>query len=78
MAELKATPLSKALTVSPQPRAEDFAALARRGVRTVINNRPDGEEPGQLPAAEAAKLAAANGMGSRRFPSHCPPCRERA
>jgi sulfide:quinone oxidoreductase len=28
----------------------DLEALAAAGVRTIINNRPDGEDPGQLPA----------------------------
>lgn len=62
------TPLTDALTVSPQPAAEDFAALAARGVRMVVNNRPDGEEPGQLPAAEAARIAAEHGMAYRHIP----------
>ena len=33
----------------------DIDALAQKGVRTIINNRPDGEDPGQLPAAEARR-----------------------
>lgn len=65
---MKTTQLTDALTISPQLVPDDFAALAARGVRMVVNNRPDGEEPGQLPAAEAARIAAAHGMGYRHIP----------
>jgi sulfide:quinone oxidoreductase len=43
-------------------------ALARQGVRTIVNNRPDGEDPGQLPAAEASQLAAAHGIEYHHIP----------
>ena len=72
MDDLKVTQVTDGLTVSPQPRPEDFPLLAARGVTLIVNNRPDGEEPGQLPAAEAAKLAAANGMGYRHIPVKLP------
>ncbi len=45
------------LFVSPQLQPDDMAELAVRGVRTVINNRPDHEEPGQ-PLADAMRQAA--------------------
>lgn len=45
------------LYVSPQLLPDDMAALAAKGVRTVINNRPDNEEPGQ-PKADAMRQAA--------------------
>lgn len=45
------------LYVSPQLQPADMAALAARGIRTVINNRPDHEEPGQ-PRAEDMRIAA--------------------
>ncbi|MFN3287693.1 MAG: beta-lactamase hydrolase domain-containing protein, partial [Sphingomonadaceae bacterium] len=35
----------------PQISPADVAALAAQGVRMVINNRPDGESPGQPAAA---------------------------
>ena len=46
--------------VAPQLEEGDFVAAAALGVRTVINNRPDGEAPDQLPhgGAEAAARAA--------------------
>ncbi|MGI4746555.1 MAG: beta-lactamase hydrolase domain-containing protein [Janthinobacterium lividum] len=45
--------LSDGMTVSAQLAAENFAELARQGVKLVINNRQDGEAPGQLSAAGA-------------------------
>jgi sulfide:quinone oxidoreductase len=46
----------------------DIEALAASGVRTLINNRPDNEDPGQLPAAEARRLAAAHGIAYHHIP----------
>lgn len=46
----------------------DIDALAKAGVRTIINNRPDGEDPGQLPAAEARRAAEAQGMVYQHIP----------
>ncbi len=65
---MKTMRLSGRVMVSPQIAADDFAALARAGVRAVINNRPDGEEPGQLSSAEAANLAAENGLAYHHIP----------
>jgi uncharacterized protein (TIGR01244 family) len=48
--------------VAPQLRAEDFAAARAAGIRTVINNRPDGEAPDQLADEEARALAEAAGL----------------
>lgn len=44
-------------SVSPQIAPGDLASLRDRGFALVINNRPDGEEPGQ-PAAEEIEAAA--------------------
>src|SRR5437773_7867127 len=46
----------------------DIEALADAGVKTIINNRPDGEDPGQLPAAEACRLAEAHGIAYHHIP----------
>ncbi|MBV9016209.1 MAG: TIGR01244 family phosphatase [Alphaproteobacteria bacterium] len=43
-------------------------ALAASGVRTIINNRPDDEDPGQLPADEARRLAEAQGIAYHHIP----------
>ena len=47
--------------VSPQVQEEDIAAAADAGFRTVINNRPDGEELGQPTAAQVGAWAKAHG-----------------
>ena len=65
---MQAIQLTHTLSISPQLTPDDFASLAARGVHMVINNRPDGEENGQLPAAEAARIAAAHGMDYRHIP----------
>ena len=39
------------LSVSPQISLADVAEAARLGFTTLIKNRPDGEEPGQLTSA---------------------------
>jgi uncharacterized protein (TIGR01244 family) len=51
------TPLTDALTISDQITTEDVATLAAQGVKTIICNRPDHEEPGQ-PENTALKTAA--------------------
>ncbi len=61
-------PLSPELSVTGRIEPADIDALARAGVRTIVNNRPDGEDPGQLPAAEARRLAAAQGLAYHHIP----------
>ena len=51
--------LAPGLSAAGKLDPSDIEALAASGVRTIINNRPDDEDPGQLPAAEARRLAAA-------------------
>jgi sulfide:quinone oxidoreductase len=46
----------------------DFAELAARGFRSVVNNRPDGEAPGQLPNRQAHALALRHGLAFRYLP----------
>jgi sulfide:quinone oxidoreductase len=46
----------------------DIEELAAVGVRTIINNRPDGEDPGQLPAADARRIAEAHGIAYHHIP----------
>lgn len=52
--------ISDDIFVSPQVAAGDIADAASLGVRHIVNNRPDDEEPGQPAGAsiEAAALAA--------------------
>src|SRR5271170_7319674 len=47
---------------------DDIEALAEAGVRTIVNNRPDDEDPGQLPAAEARGIAEAHGIAYHHIP----------
>ncbi len=61
-------PLAPDLAVAPQISEADIAEAARLGYRTIINNRPDGEEPGQLTAARAAEVARALGLDYRYIP----------
>jgi uncharacterized protein (TIGR01244 family) len=46
----------------------DIEALAASGVRTIVNNRPDGEDPGQLSAEEARRLAESRGIAYHHIP----------
>ncbi|MDE2167419.1 MAG: TIGR01244 family phosphatase [Alphaproteobacteria bacterium] len=54
-----ATKINDQLTVSGQIGLADMAEVAKQGFASIINNRPDGEEPGQpdheAVAAEAKK-----------------------
>jgi sulfide:quinone oxidoreductase len=61
-------PLEPDLSVAGRLHRADIDALARTGVRTIINNRPDGEDPGQLPAAEARRVAEAHGLRYHHIP----------
>ena len=61
-------PLTPGLSVTGGLDRADIEALAQAGVQTIINNRPDGEDPGQLPAAEARKLAEGYGIAYHHIP----------
>jgi sulfide:quinone oxidoreductase len=69
---MKATVVDQDFAVAPQITAADIAEMARDGVRTLINNRPDGEEPGQLSAAEAAAEAKKHGIAYLHIPVTTP------
>ena len=60
--------LAPGLSVTGRLDRPDIEALAHAGVHTIINNRPDGEDPGQLPAAEARRLAEALGIAYHHIP----------
>ncbi len=49
--------LSDTVLASPQISIEDIAAAKAAGVRLIVNNRPDGEEP-TAPQSDAIKAAA--------------------
>ncbi|HTJ64134.1 MAG TPA: TIGR01244 family sulfur transferase [Alphaproteobacteria bacterium] len=64
----KIVPLTETLAVASQITAGDIAEIAALGYRTLINNRPDGEEPDQLSAAEARAAAEAAGIAYHYLP----------
>ncbi|WP_293898769.1 TIGR01244 family sulfur transferase [Phenylobacterium sp.] len=55
-------------TTAPQISIADVAEAARQGFKTLISNRPDGEEPGQPTAAEIAVAAEAAGLAFHHIP----------
>lgn len=55
-------------TTAPQISLADVAEAARLGFRTVINNRPDGEDPAQPPSAEVEAAAKAAGLAYHHIP----------
>jgi len=60
--------IDETLLVSAQIAPSDVAEAAARGVRTIINNRPDGEQAGQPTSAEMAAAAEAAGLGYAHIP----------
>jgi uncharacterized protein (TIGR01244 family) len=54
--------------VSGQIRPQDVAGLADQSVTMLINNRPDGEEPGQPLGADIEDAAKAAGIAYRFVP----------
>jgi uncharacterized protein (TIGR01244 family) len=60
--------LDSTTLVSGQIAPEDMAMIAALGVTMIVNNRPDGEEPGQPKAAEIEAAARAAGIGYRHIP----------
>jgi uncharacterized protein (TIGR01244 family) len=57
-----------ALVASFQLRADQLASAAALGVALIVNNRPDGEEPGQPSSAEIEAAARAAGLDYRHIP----------
>ncbi|HEV2815679.1 MAG TPA: TIGR01244 family sulfur transferase [Allosphingosinicella sp.] len=56
------------LVADRQLRPEDMEAVAAAGVALIVNNRPDGEEPGQPAGAEIEAAARAAGLDYRHIP----------
>jgi len=65
---MKLDQLEDGFSVTQQLQAGDFAAIAAAGFKVVINNRPDGEKPDYISAAEAAQLAEAHGLVYHHIP----------
>ncbi|CAN5283870.1 bifunctional protein tyrosine phosphatase family protein/NAD(P)/FAD-dependent oxidoreductase [soil metagenome] len=60
--------VTPALSVSLQLSPDDIVQAAQAGFRAIVDNRPDGEEPGQLSADAVQVLATAQGMGFAHVP----------
>lgn len=56
------------LWISGQPTEHDVIAAGQAGIRKVINNRPEHEDPAQPSMAEAARLAGQAGMDFVNIP----------
>ena len=55
-------------STAPQISVADVAEAARQGFKTIINNRPDGEDPAQPSAAEIEAAAKAAGLAYHHIP----------
>jgi sulfide:quinone oxidoreductase len=60
--------LTEQLSVAPQIAAADMPAIVAQGFRSVVNNRPDDEEPGQPDNAALEAAAHAAGLEWRHIP----------
>ncbi|MBN7798154.1 TIGR01244 family phosphatase [Parahaliea mediterranea] len=60
--------LAPGVGASEQIDPRDMPAIAAAGYKVVLNNRPDGEVPGQPGSAEIAAAAAAHGLEYRYLP----------
>ena len=54
--------------VAGQIDPADLAEIKGQGVSVIVNNRPDGEEPGQPTSAEVEAAARAAGLSYRHIP----------
>ena len=60
--------LDDRISVFGQIMPEDVAEAGRQGFTFIVNNRPDGEEPGQPAGAAIAAAAEAAGLGYAAIP----------
>jgi uncharacterized protein (TIGR01244 family) len=61
--------LTSDFAVTSQLDAADFAEAARRGFKHIVNNRPDGEEDGQISGSAAAAHARRHGLRYHHIPA---------
>ena len=60
--------MSELITISGQITVDDVKSLANQGYKTLVNNRPDGEEPNQPSSDDIAKVAGEYGIEYRHIP----------
>lgn len=65
---LKLVRLAPDFAVAPQIEPEDVAQAGAQGFGFILNNRPDGEAPGQPDGAEIEAAALAAGLGYLAVP----------
>ncbi|HVI31290.1 TIGR01244 family sulfur transferase [Phenylobacterium sp.] len=61
-------PVTEDISVAPQISVDDVEEAARQGFRTIINNRPDNEEPGQPSGHQIEAAAKAAGLAYFHVP----------
>lgn len=61
-------PLTADLSVMPQVSEADITELARRGFKSIIGNRPEGESPDQPRFTDLKAAAMAHGMEAVHIP----------
>jgi uncharacterized protein (TIGR01244 family) len=66
--QAKITSLTDSFSVASQIAPGDIPEIAAAGFRTLINNRPDGEEPGQLASGTAEDHATSLGVAYHYLP----------
>jgi len=65
---MKPIAVTQKLAVASQPKLSDFQEFRRQGFTTIVNNRPDGEDPGQPGSAAEEAAARAAGLGYVHIP----------
>jgi sulfide:quinone oxidoreductase len=66
---MEPTKVTSRLSTSPQIRPEEVEGIAAAGFRSIICNRPDGEEQGQPTAEEIGAAARVAGLGFAHVPA---------
>ncbi|HEY5643480.1 MAG TPA: sulfur transferase domain-containing protein [Woeseiaceae bacterium] len=66
--QMRVLELSPQVYVCGQLFEADLKLVAKQGVRSIVNNRPDGETIGQPLAADLARIAGELGMTFLHFP----------
>ena len=66
--QIKALEIGEQVFVAGQLFEHDIRLAAKQGVKSIMNNRPDGEAPGQPANADLAKVAEELGVEYVFFP----------
>lgn len=66
--QIRVLELGRQVFVSGQLFEQDVKLLAKQGVRSIVNNRPDTETPGQPMSAALAAVAQEYGVAYVHFP----------